>query len=336
LSRFCCAGNLPESWKDDLSDPAVRADLELRREASRCYDMCQQDYGLACVLFRKRNPDHDQSNVSEYIHTWVYAVDKRYTLHTPKSPGRKEKITEPQVKRAIRLLWEGYTVNGLQRYYSSIRDAATQCAGIRKILDDTGITKEHLLQRMKALDSRVRKTMQRIKRVLTDANKKQRCDDSRALLQWAVERLYQVFWVDAATIQIIPKDHMVYAPPGAPNVVEDPRLPSHSRKVPKLKFYICINAILGPVALEFVTGTTGLMTEEQWLVSAGQQWQGRLGLGGGAGRGPMPPCCWLGRMPCTTQSCTVAAPAPSSLLPAHACASMLHPGGASAAGGGPC
>jgi hypothetical protein len=44
---FCCAANPPCTWQDDLSDPDVLAELELRREASRCYDMCQM---LAYIL----------------------------------------------------------------------------------------------------------------------------------------------------------------------------------------------------------------------------------------------------------------------------------------------
>lgn len=266
---FVCAGRKLPPVTTDLDELHL---LRMRRLAVKCWDQSYGEIGPAAALFRQTEPKHGIANVSQFIRTWVDALDNRFSLLTPAGPGANPKLSDADVARCIELLWAGYHVKGVHRLYKSIQHAATHNRGIKSILAKAGgdepVKPMTLLKRMKAADARVRLRTVAMKRQHTAASKAARCNACRQLLLWDLYKLQRVCWIDAATIQVVPEDVKVYAPPDCPGVVTDPRLPSHSSYTPKLKFYICINAILGAVALEFVTGTTGLQTDDQWLVRA--------------------------------------------------------------------
>lgn len=308
--------------------------LRLRLSAIQCWYKCDDDIRAAVLLFKSRNPGLKKINYARFIRDAVRGLESRFSLHTPASTGRPATLPREKAELAVELLWKGYESEGQQRYYRSIDQAVRSNPGLKAICDEHDITPRTLLRAMVAAEPRCRRRRQVVKRLLSVELKKERRLACEKLLLWPVEQLCRTFWIDAATIYIVPKGMKVFAPPDADMVITDDRLPSHSSQLQKLRFYICINAILGPVAIKFVTGTSDLEDEVLWLVS--RAGQGRLWGG----------CCWGGgraggqvssrggrqsRRQSSKQSCCWVVALLVLLLPACALASWLHQPSASAA-----
>lgn len=283
---YCCCGGpytqpCPPSAaqsKPSRGDPAPLPTLVQRRQTA--YD-CWRDSGAdirrACAAFRAHPHGASEKNASRFIHRARALLGANGSLHSPRRTGRKAKVTAEQAQRALDLLWKGYVSEGRRRYYTSIKQACDNNKGLAAIIKECGCKPRTLLSAMRQLEPTCRRRREAVKRLLTAENRAARLASSRALLEWPLDKLRRVFWIDAATIYCSPKSLAVYAPPGSHLVITDERVPSHSTQLRKLKFYICINAILGPVALVFITGTSEHRTEEEWLVSAGYRGRSRQG-----------------------------------------------------------
>lgn len=260
-------------------DTEAEQRLRLRQSAVACWYLSGgEDIRAAVELFKSRNPSHPQ-NCSRFIRTWVAAFEQRFNLAGPSSPGRPTKLPDEVAERAVEVVWRGYVSGGQRRYYRSIQQAVGANTELKAILKEHKISAVTLLRRMQAVEPKCRRRLHVVKRLLTAENKQQRQAACQKLLLWPLDQLQRTFWLDAATIIIAPKGMKVFAPPGAHLVLTDDRLPTHSSQVQKLRFYVCINAILGPVALKFITGTSDAGTE--WLVSG----LGRAGWSGVTGAG---------------------------------------------------
>lgn len=224
---------------------------------------------MASRLFKKLYPTFKKPKPSRYINTWSSNLWDYGTLLTPTAPGPKPKLPKSAVRRAINLLYEGWENEGKRLAYTSINEALQHSPGLRAILSRYKVKEDSLLRRMKELLPSVKKRLLFFKRQLTPEQQEARLQAvTRLLKDWPLEKLRRVFWVDASTIIIKPRGIKVYLPPGHRALVfTDDRLQRHSSKIQKLKFYICVNAILGPVALVFTTGTTDMEPTGNWQVS---------------------------------------------------------------------
>lgn len=223
----------------------------------------------ASKLFRQLNKGHLPAKPARYISDWVEHLQSYGTLSSLSPAGPKQRLPKSAVRQAIELLYEGYENEGRQLAYTSMSEALEHNSGLKRILSRYSVEADTLLRRMRKLCPSVRKRLLKMKRQLTPEQQARRLTDVETLLRkWPVEKLQRVFWIDAATIIIRPKGIKVYLPPGHRALVfADPRLQRHSSKIQKLKFYICVNAILGPVALVFTSGTTDMPPAGNWEVS---------------------------------------------------------------------
>jgi hypothetical protein len=223
----------------------------------------------ASQLFRKLNKDNLPAKPARYISDWVQHLESYGTLSNLSPAGPKRRLPKSAVRQAIELLYEGYERDGRQLAYTSMSEALEHNSGLKRILSRYSVSADTLLRRMQKLCPTVRKRLLKLKRELTPEQQARRLTDVQTLLrQWPVDKLQRVFWIDAATIIIRPKGIKVYLPPGHRALVfADPRLQQHSTRIQKLKFYICVNAILGPVALVFTSGTTDMQPAGNWEVS---------------------------------------------------------------------
>lgn len=74
----------------------------------------------------------------------------------------------------------------------------------------------------------------------------------------ALERyLARIFWIDSKTFYIEPTGMYVWAPATADMTVVDERMPKSKKEIKKIVYYAVVNAVVGPVYIEYVTGTTG-------------------------------------------------------------------------------
>lgn len=240
---------------------------QLRHDAVVCWYRNGEDIAAAVAALKSWHPEVKGINFARFIRDWVKAFKTKYSVATPVSPGRPSSVPPEEAKRAVEILWAGYVAEGKHLHYRSIKQAVGQNKDLKAITTKYKIEPETLLRQMVKVEPACRRRRQVIKRLLSVENRRERREACKKLLLWPIEQLRRTFWIDAATIYVVPKAQRVYAPPDAHLVLTDDRLPSHSTQLKKLKFYICINAIVGPVALKFVTGTSELHTDEEWLVS---------------------------------------------------------------------
>lgn len=262
-----CSCACPQSKHLAAYDQAEEARCRLRLTAVQCWWESKCDIRAAVALLKQRTPGVRHSNPARFIRIWVAAMEQRFSVATPSSPGRKSTIPAAVAERAVELVWQGYESEGEHRYFRSIQQALSKCSKLAAIRQRYSVSAKTLLRHMAAVEPALRRRRLAVKRLLSEENRLARQEACRRLLLWPAEQLRRVFWIDAATVYVVPKSRLVYAPPHAHMVVTDARLPSHSTNLLKLKFYICINAVAGAVALKFVTGTTDLEGDEEWLVS---------------------------------------------------------------------
>lgn len=236
--------------------------------ATRPVRPAQARIRAAAKLFRQLNPSFPRKQVPRFIRYWAAHLWRRGSLITTANEGPQSKMPDDVVDRAIELLYAGWENEGQQLAFTSIAEALGRCPELKAIKTQCGVSEKTLLRRMRQRDPTVRRRLQRFLRVMDDNLKAHRAAKCKQLRSWSIAKLRRVFWVDAATIILKPVGMKVYLPPGhRALVVEDPRMPKDTKHIQKLKFYICVNAILGGVSLAFVTGTTDQQYEGNWEVS---------------------------------------------------------------------
>jgi hypothetical protein len=229
-------------------------------------DPQREDIHQAVASFLEANPSWNGKKPARFIRKAVQRAEELHTFLPGKSPGPNCKLPVEEVKRGRDALLAGYFNEGHQRYYTSIVKACESNPTLAAICKQYDVSPRTLLHHMRKIDCTCYRRRMVIKRKLTIPTKLLRTHSCKSLKKWSVRRLRHTFWIDAATIWLHPKARLVYAPADAELVESDERAPANSKQLRKLKFYICINAIVGPVALVFITGTTGMEKEVQWTV----------------------------------------------------------------------
>ena len=248
----------------------------LRLSAFEAWVRSGKKISVATRYFKQDNPAW-RGVASRFIRTAVKGAAQRFSFEPSTSSGRKRKVPDDVAQRALDILWKGYTSEGHQRWFTSIDAACTASPRLRAITAKYKCTARTLLAAMRRIKGGCYRRRVVVKRPHKPANKLHRLDSCTKLLSWSRTRLRHTFWIDAATIWMCPKSRQVYAPPDGPLVCTDDRAPANSAELRKLKFYICINAILGPVALCYITGTTdrhgggGAVDGERGSRGAGQK-----------------------------------------------------------------
>lgn len=232
--------------------------LQQRLVAYDCFIQSNKEIEPAVELFNSRCPQHGNSTPSRFIRDAYTLLTTTYSLHSPRTQGRKRAISDDVAAAAVQLLWDGYQSEGQQCFYTSIEAACEGSQRLAAVVAEHRCTPRTLLAAMKRVEPGCRRRLEVTKRPHSPESRRQRVQCCKQLGSWSIDRLLRTCWIDAATIWVAPKDRLVYAPPDAKLVRSDDRHPSHSSKAFKLRFYICINALLGPVSLRFITGTTDL------------------------------------------------------------------------------
>ena len=162
-----------------------------------------------------------------------------------------------------------------QYYYRSIAEARTLNVFIRETMSAYGITDSALLRTLRRVCPGLKRRHLHPKRALTAENVAARvalCERLLSMEGAMLHYLCRVCWIDSKTIYICPKEVWVYAPPDADMTAVDPRLPPRASAMKKVNYYCAVNAVLGPVWMEFVTGTTAHEEDpgyKLYMVSAG-------------------------------------------------------------------
>lgn len=184
--------------------------------------------------------------------------------------GRPKKLSSEQIDTVITALSQGWVLLGANEAkrlpYSSWSDFITNCPAARTVLATTGVTPRHLLRACQATLPTLKRVKIQLRVWLKPATRAERIATSQILLGKADEWFQSVVWVDAKTLYICPKSAFAWVNTADMMshqmlVREDRRIRTKPSQMVKIKFYIAVNALCGPVTMVFTTGTTGMSAD---------------------------------------------------------------------------
>lgn len=189
--------------------------------------------------------------------------------------GRKRKLTDAMARKAAKIFKCGYEVfrsygNGQpaaieREYYTSINEALANEPALEAIRAEADISPKEFLNRMKAVDPGLVRRRRDLKRHLSLAQQQAR---QKAAKQWwraykyggKDDYLKKLVFIDEATIFVCDaaKANMkVWCDAGDDNACGVLMLAKMKEKTPiKLRFYIAVSPVYGPLMITFTTGTT--------------------------------------------------------------------------------
>jgi transposase len=191
--------------------------------------------------------------------------------------GRPRKFSDAKARAAAKLFKQGYEVCRVyqrgrpplreRRYYTSIKDALDREPRLEQIRDEAGISAKALLRRMREADDSLIRRRLDIKGPLSLPARLERQRQARLWLA-AYENggraawLRRLVFLDEATIYIADAAKAktnVWCDAYDDNACGVAVLNDlGSDNTMKLRFYIAISAVLGPLMIYFTTGTTDL------------------------------------------------------------------------------
>jgi len=180
--------------------------------------------------------------------------------------GRPNKLTEDWVDRCITALSHGFempTSTGTKTVpYRTWSQFCQNDPTALECLEETGVTPAHLLRTCVATVPTLKRVKIQVKVWLKPEIKSQRVAAAAKLLDLPPAWFESVVWLDCKTMYINPTNYYAWVDTATMSphdlVKEDKRCRARGKELVKLKFYIAVNAKCGPVALVWVTGTSGL------------------------------------------------------------------------------
>lgn len=230
----------------------------------------------AIAEFRARVPEHDVVEVWDFLERWGTHFREHGNVDERGHVGQHT-IPPDVADRCIDILLSGWTEwewddehamqHERRHYFRSVHDAVVHSPYLAKVLKEYDVTECTLLRTLQHRAPGLRRRHLHYRRFLSDANRWERvqlCSDMLDKGKKLEKYLNRVFWIDSKTIYVVPSDHFVYAPPGIDLTVVDRRLPQSRQEIKKIVYYCVVNAALGPVYIEFMTGSTEHETDPHY------------------------------------------------------------------------
>lgn len=226
------------------------------------------DYKKALQLFRMLPCSQGISRPDRFLKEWAWRISKACSLHDKQRSGRPRKLDKDTVDRAVQLFLAGSTQDGNQTGFSDLKEALSSSPELQSIVSTHDMQPQTLLLNMQEANPNLVKRREDLKPMLTNRLKQQRVTACNKLLQYSDAWFRRVFWLDAKTMHIAPTARQVWVDSSVPMPVKkDTRMPRSGRDRRTLHFYSMVNWCVGPVAIMFVTGTSGLQHAQPYVVS---------------------------------------------------------------------
>ena len=245
-----------------------RATVRLRSMAADAYIQGGRNPQVAAEILKEAlGGNMPLSKPAQYCKKWGCRRLETHTVNDAPRSCRPKKLTRDGIDQVITALSQGWVLMGANEPkkmpYSSWSQFCRMCPTAIRVLQATGVTRRHLLRACQAtLPSLKRKKIQ-LRVWLKPETKAERVATSQHLLGKTKEWFESVVWVDAKTLYICPKSAFAWINTAdmmahSMLVREDRRVRTKPSQLVKLKFYIAVSALVGPVCLVFTTGTTGM------------------------------------------------------------------------------
>jgi hypothetical protein len=210
------------------------------------------------VLYCKALPVKLPANPGNFIKYWRGRLKRGgYIDSHAHNAGRPASVTPRMVTRAYNgiINWKAA---GRRRPYASRKDLEQNCPEVRQVLQESGVTIDTLIRKIKRAHPHFQFKKLRVRWELTEGNKQQRVNICTELLQYFRNLLHRVVFVDAKTIWMWEEEVKGWVDTSVFTSTHGIK-PAYSQgKVIHLKYYAAVHNKLGPVWIRFYTGTTGM------------------------------------------------------------------------------
>ena len=243
-------------------------DEGMRLAAYVAWKKADGQYKQALKVFKQHPGARDISRPDRFLKYWAWRVAQRLSLRDKPRSGRPRKLSQQTVDRAIQLFLAGSPDDGSQAGFTDLNEAFDKCPELRAIVSSNQMHPQTLLRNMCAANPDMVKRREDLKPIMNNRLKEQRVTACNKLLQLSDGYFRRVFWLDAKTMHISPSARKVWVDRKLPSPVRsDARVPRSGRDRRTLHFYAMVNWCVGPVAIIFVTGTSGLQHAQPYTVS---------------------------------------------------------------------
>ena len=210
--------------------------------------------------FNNENEDHDIRQPTSAFKRLVKKLLQGGSYEDCPRTGRPPNITEDQVRHCVSSFKKGVNTGRKDWYgFTGIEHAAVECPEIKAVLDETKVTVDTLWGRMKDLQLKehghgFRKITIRVKPKLSAEVKEERQKKAEEWSRMSLKDLMCVFWIDEKQEYMLDKSYTCYAGDDAASFSVESNTPLGKAK--KLKYIACVNAVLGPVYVALISGTS--------------------------------------------------------------------------------
>lgn len=242
-------------------------DEEMRVAAHEAWIEAKGDLKAARHVFKKHARSSTCKRPGRFLQRWGKEFIFRKGFKDRKRTGRPRKLSSETANRAAEAFMKGSVQNGKVQPYVSINEGLDMNPALKDIVSTHTMSPRTLLRNMQQVQPKLKKRTEDIKPVMNSRLKQLRMRACQQLLQFSDQYFRRIFWIDAKTMHILPTARTVWMEAGAPIPVRsDPRLPRSGRDRRTLHFYAAVNWCVGPVAIRFVTGTSGLQHARTYTV----------------------------------------------------------------------
>lgn len=258
-----------------------------------CYALCWFNLDNAVLLFDgtwNKVMKEKVTHVKDFINDNMYKFVTTGSVHDLPRTGRPHKIDDDLAKQCAVAFKAGYAddevidqdqhIQGsIHHFYSCMWEAEADCELIRNTIRVKEVSAQHLLRRMEEVDPHLRKIKLDYKLELNEHQKMSRKSAAATLLQKHKDDntfLDRIIWADEWHCWCTPQhaDIKVWCDAHdarARVVLPIPQL-KKGQKPLVIRCIAFVNAKLGPIHIEFTTGTDDLQRElvdrlEPYLVS---------------------------------------------------------------------
>lgn len=257
----------------DLINPGSFTPKEYQR-AVAAYYYITHDFTVATAarLYKLRFPNCTMraDALRKFIKRWGMRVLSGHGVCDMPRPGRAKKVPTCMLDALYQAIHAGRpSISGMVCLYASWAEIMRVCKVAQEIKLWTGCSDRTLQNSLVKQYPDVMKMTVYFKTHLTDAQKAARLECAQKLKEVPMTQLLATFWIDAATIYVDPKKRTVVCSKQlmVKDTWEHPACPRGKAQVVKIKYFACVNAVAGPVALVVATGSTGL---REWRLRNGQ------------------------------------------------------------------
>lgn len=251
-----------------------------------CMAECKGNKKKAIPLFKrqcKMNKYDYPAKPGKFLKKWYQRFKTEGSVKRHPSPGRKPKISMVEAKQAAQWFKEGCKIQpyknptGFQPkpvhvYHSSIEKAVLRDARLAALCEKYDISARTLFANILRADPNVVHRTIYHRLGFTKKQVKDRREQATRLFSLYCRHptlLDRTIWVDCATIIVKHPHtaaHKVYCDAHDENVRAVITHTSVNKNEPVYtRFWCAVNAILGPVHIEFTTGTTDLQHSPEYL-----------------------------------------------------------------------